>query len=273
MELMGIVNVTPDSFYAPSRVDGTEAAMARIAELRGRGCSIIDIGAVSTRPGAAEVSVDEEWRRLEPVLTEIAGMPADGVSLRSTPPSKAGPLPLMVPRVAQPLPGIPAISIDTTSSEIVRKAYDILGPFIVNDISAGEDDPQMLATVAELGLSYIAMHKRGNPRTMDSLCEYPRGVVEALDGYFTEFAARAESIGIKDWILDPGFGFSKNPVQNWELLENLQAFRHFGRPILVGVADKRFTRTPNPFDPGAAPSSEYAERLAKERGADILRIH
>ncbi len=242
MELMGIVNVTPDSFYAPSRVDGTEAAVARIAELRGRGCSIIDIGAVSTRPGAAEVSADEEWRRLEPVLTEIAGMPA-------------------------------AISIDTTSSEIVRKAYGILGPFIVNDISAGEDDPQMLATVAELGLSYIAMHKRGNPRTMDSLCEYPRGVVEALDGYFTGFAARAESIGIKDWILDPGFGFSKNPVQNWELLENLQAFRHFGRPILVGVADKRFTRTPNPFDPGATPSSEYAERLAKERGADILRIH
>lgn len=156
----------------------------------------------------------------------------------------------------------------------MRRVYGRIGRFIVNDISAGEDDPQMLPTVAELGLPYIAMHKRGNPRSMDSLTDYPQGVVAAVDGYFRDFAARAEEFGISEWILDPGFGFAKSAEQNWELLENLPAFRHFGRPILVGVADKRFTRTPNPFAAeGPATGSAYAERLAGERGADILRVH
>ena len=140
----------------------------------------------------------------------------------------------------------------------------------------------MLPTVAELGLPYIAMHKRGNPRSMDALTDYPQGVVKAVDEYFEQFAEKAEKLGIKEWILDPGFGFAKTAEQNWELLENLPAFRHFGRPILVGVADKRFTRTPNPFancsssattTDTQATGSQYAERLAEERGADILRIH
>lgn len=246
MELMGILNLTPDSFYAPSRASGVVEAMKRIEDLLKRGCSIIDIGAVSTRPGAAEVPVEEEWRRLEPVLTEIAGGEKS-----------------------------PAISVDTTSAEIVRRCYDTLGPFIVNDISAGEDDAQMLPTVAELGLEYIAMHKRGNPRSMDSLCDYSEGVVKAVDSYFSSFSDKALEYGIQDWILDPGFGFAKNPEQNWELLERLPEFRHFGKRILVGVADKRFTRTPNPFakDSPADTGSAYAERLAAERGADILRIH
>ena len=143
----------------------------------------------------------------------------------------------------------------------------------MNDISAGEDDPEMLPTVAELGLPYIAMHKRGNPRSMDALTEYPQGVVQAINDYFEQFAKKAEKLGIKEWILDPGFGFAKTAEQNWELLEKLPTLRHFGRPILVGVADKRFTHTPNPFAPGQVPSSQYAERLAEERGADILRIH
>lgn len=170
--------------------------------------------------------------------------------------------------------GIPPVSVDTTSAKIVRRVYGRIGRFIVNDISAGEDDPRMLPTVAELGLPYIAMHKRGNPRSMDSLTDYPQGVVAAVDGYFRDFAARAEEMGVIEWILDPGFGFAKSAEQNWELLENLPAFRHFGRPILVGVADKRFTRTPNPFvAEGPASGSAYAERLAGERGADILRIH
>ena len=176
--------------------------------------------------------------------------------------------------VAEVSGGMPSVSVDTTSAEIVRRVYGRIGRFIVNDISAGEDDPQMLPTVAELGLPYIAMHKRGNPRSMDSLTDYPQGVVAAVDGYFRDFAARAEELGISEWILDPGFGFAKSAEQNWELLENLSAFRHFGRPILVGVADKRFTRTANPFATEAsATGSEYAERLAGERGADILRIH
>ena len=169
--------------------------------------------------------------------------------------------------------GLPAVSVDTTSAEIVRRVYGRIGRFIVNDISAGEDDPEMLPTVAELGLPYIAMHKRGNPRSMDALTEYPQGVVQAVDDYFGQFAEKAEKLGIDEWILDPGFGFAKTAEQNWELLENLPALRHFGRPILVGVADKRFTHTPNPFAPSQSPSAQYAERLAEERGADILRIH
>ncbi len=245
MILMGVVNLTPDSFRAETRAMSTAAIKRRIKALQGRGCSIIDFGAVSTRPGAADVPIETEWQRLEPTLALVgtAGVP----SL--------------------------TVSIDTTSAEIVRRVYGRIGRFIVNDISAGEDDPQMLPTVAELGLPYIAMHKRGNPRSMDALTEYPQGVVKAVDEYFGLFARKADELGITEWILDPGFGFAKTAEQNWELLENMPTFRHFGRPILVGVADKRFTRTPNPFAPGQTTGSQYAERLAEERGADILRIH
>ncbi|MBP5719836.1 MAG: dihydropteroate synthase [Bacteroidales bacterium] len=245
MILMGVVNLTPDSFREETRAMTPAAIKRRVKALMDRGCNIIDLGAVSTRPGAADVPVEEEWARLEPALA-------------------------LVETVGE---GTPAVSVDTTSAEIVRRVYGRIGRFIVNDISAGEDDPEMLPTVAELGLPYIAMHKRGNPRSMDALTEYPQGVVQAVNDYFEQFAEKAEKLGIDEWILDPGFGFAKTAEQNWELLENLPALRHFGRPILVGVADKRFTHTPNPFAPGQAPSSQYAERLAEERGADILRIH
>ncbi|MBR5924136.1 MAG: dihydropteroate synthase [Bacteroidales bacterium] len=249
MILMGVVNLTPDSFRPETRAMSLEAARARIADLVARGCSIIDFGAVSTRPGAVDVPVEEEWRRLEPVLRDarMMGIPSAPTETNSS---------------------LPAISIDTTSSEIVRRVERLVGRFLVNDISAGEDDPAMLETVAELGLPYVAMHKRGNPRSMDALTDYPQGIVKAVDEYFEGFAAKAEALGIKDWILDPGFGFAKTAEQNWELLENLPALRHFGRPILVGVADKRFTHTPNPFG-----SCQNAEQLAAERRADILRIH
>lgn len=251
MILMGVVNLTPDSFREETRAMSPAAIKRRVKALMDRGCNIIDFGAVSTRPGAADVPVETEWQRLEPALRlyRIGGE----VGVRNG--------------------GIAPVSIDTTSAEIVRRVYGRIGRFIVNDISAGEDDPEMLPTVAELGLPYIAMHKRGNPRSMDALTEYPQGVVQAVDDYFEQFAEKAEKLGIDEWILDPGFGFAKTAEQNWELLENLPALKHFGRPILVGVADKRFTHTPNPFAPGQAPSSQYAERLAEERGADILRIH
>ena len=160
LKIMGIINLTPDSFWASSRVSATDA-LPRMSGMVSDGADIIDLGAVSTRPGAADVGVEEEWSRLEPVLRSLA---SDSVrseyGLQAT-----------------------EFSIDTTSAEIVRRAYDLIGSYIVNDISAGEDDPAMLSTVSELKLSYIAMHKRGNPRTMDSRCEYPEGVVAALDSY------------------------------------------------------------------------------------------
>lgn len=146
----------------------------------------------------------------------------------------------------------------------MRRVREALGrPFIVNDITAGRDDPEMLDTVAELGLPYIAMHSRGNPRTMDSLTEYPDGVVEGVLEFFEEFAETACAKGISDWILDPGFGFAKTEEQNLELLRSLERFRRFGRPILVGIADKRFTRG----------ETEKMHREALAHGADILRVH
>ncbi len=275
MILMGVVNLTPDSFRAETRAMSPAAVRRRVKALLERGCSIIDFGAVSTRPGAADVPIEEEWARLEPALAlvETAGVPSQDLRhprLRGGTVSSANGGAKRSEAVGE---GTPAVSVDTTSAEIVRRTYGRIGRFIVNDISAGEDDPQMLPTIAELGLPYIAMHKRGNPRSMDALTDYPQGVVKAVDEYFEQFAEKAEKLGIKEWILDPGFGFAKTAEQNWELLENLPAFRHFGHPILVGVADKRFTRTPNPFAPGQTTGSQYAERLAEERGADILRIH
>ena len=237
---MGIINLTPDSFWASSRVSAPDA-LPRMSGMAADGADIIDLGAVSTRPGAADVGVEEEWSRLEPVLRSLA---SDSVrseyGLQAT-----------------------EFSIDTTSAEIVRRAYDLIGSYIVNDISAGEDDPAMLSTVSELKLSYIAMHKRGNPRTMDSRCEYPEGVVAALDSYFEAFSAKAAELGIEDWILDPGLGFAKTPEQNWDLIGHLESFRHFAKPILIGAADKRFTRG----------DTENAHRLAVAHGADILRVH
>lgn len=236
MILMGIINLTPDSFYGASRVSGDVELQARIADLISRGCSILDLGAVSTRPGAEDVSQEEEWRRLQPAL--------------------------------RPAAEAAKVSVDTTRAGIVRKVYDEIGPFIVNDISAGEDDPEMLATVAELSLPYVAMHKSGNPRSMDSLTDYPEGVTAAVMQYFREFEARAAEAGIADWILDPGSGFAKTSEQNWKLLHDLAQFRIFGRPILVGVADKRFTKDPL-FNGG---DLQRAEKIAAQV-ADILRIH
>ena len=243
IQIMAVVNLTPDSFFAPSRVRAAQAA-ERIRGLREAGADVIDLGAVSTRPGAADVSLREEWRRLAPVVRAW---------------DRAVPL-----------------SVDTTRAEIVRRVYDCAGPFIVNDISAGEDDPDMLATVGRLGLPYVAMHKRGNPRTMDAQCDYPEGILPALVAYFKDFSARAEEYGIREWILDPGLGFAKTPEQNWEILAGLEALHALGRPILIGAADKRFTHAEPPFPfpalPGEGPT-ERAHRLALQHGADILRVH
>lgn len=231
-KIMAILNLTPDSFWAPSR-SCAEEAPARIAEMLAKGASIIDIGAVSTRPGAADVGVEEEWERLRPVLCTLA---SSGPACR--------------------------ISIDTVSAEIVRRTYDTIGDFIVNDISAGEDDPEMLQTVGHLGLEYVAMHKRGNPRTMDSLAGYG-DVVEDLCDYFADFGRKAEEAGIENWILDPGLGFAKTKEQNFEIIERLAEFKKIGRPILIGAADKRFTE---------GNTSKY-HRMALRNGADILRVH
>lgn len=222
---MGIVNLTTDSFFPSSRYNFS---------VLDSGADIVDVGAVSTRPGAEDVSLGQEWQRLEPFLKLWKSCSRDA-----------------------------SLSVDTTQSEIVRRVYDEVGPFIVNDISAGEDDARMLETVGELGLPYIAMHKRGNPRTMDSLADTRTDIILQLKDYFTDFEKRAASYGIGEWTLDPGLGFAKSESQNIEILVRLPELAVFGRPVLIGAADKRFTHG----------DTEKYHRLAISGGAAILRVH
>lgn len=260
MKLMGIINLTPDSFYVPSRYNYS---------MLERDVDIIDAGAVSTRPGAPDVDIEEEWHRLEQFLelwNERYGVNADcGRWMRDS------------ARWNLHGDGPRELSIDTTSSEIVRRAYEIVGPFIVNDISAGHDDPKMLRTVGRLGLPYVAMHKRGNPRTMDSLADTGTDIIIQLKNYFHEFAIAAQHEGIEDWVLDPGLGFAKTAEQNIEIINRLEELQVFNRPILAGVGDKRFTHVPpspdmSP-DPNSGNYSSHYESLAAAHGANILRIH
>lgn len=222
VKIMGIINLTPDSFFEKSRYNYSILESS---------ADIVDVGAVSTRPGAQDVSEEEEWKRLKPFIDNWHSEKQ--------------------------------LSIDTTRASIVRKVYNRIGKFIVNDISAGEDDPQMLKVVGELALPYIAMHKRGNPRTMDSLAVTQRPIMQTLCDYFEKFEKKAQNERITDWILDPGLGFAKTEAQNVEIIENLELLKKFGRPILIGAADKRFTKG----------NTEYYHRLALEHGADILRVH
>jgi len=244
IKIMGIVNLTDDSYYASSRCPEVSSALERIRTMISEGADIIDIGACSTRPGSLPVGEEEEWNRLKPVL----------LAVRKEYPSVT-------------------ISIDTYWSSVVRKAYDLTGSFIVNDISAGEDDPAMLETVGRLGLTYVAMHKRGNPVTMQSMTDY-EDVTEEVIRYFDDFAVKASQAGISDWILDPGFGFAKTIDQNYELLRNLSRFKSIGRPVLVGVSRKsmvykKFGITPEE----ALPATQVLHLHALSNGADILRVH
>ena len=250
VDIMGIINVTGDSFYSGSRYlgeDGTPAVeriLSTAEKMIAEGATIIDIGACSTRPGAEPVGEEEEWRRLEPALSALWTR----------------------------FPDI-HISIDTWWSSVARKACDLIGDFIVNDISAGEDDPDMLRTVGELGLGYVAMHKRGTPSTMQDLCNYADVTGEVLL-YFRQFAERADRAGIRDWILDPGFGFAKTVDQNWQLLRELDRLKAPGHKILVGVSRKSmiyrlFGITPEE----SLPQTQVLHLAALERGADILRVH
>ena len=241
---MGIVNLTDDSYFEQSRCADTSAAMARIYNMVEDGASIIDIGACSTRPGSVAVGSQEEWRRLEPVLNAIG----------------------------TECPGL-RISIDTYWSDVVRRAYELIGDFIVNDISAGEDDPLMLPTVGELGLTYVAMHKRGTPQTMQSLTDY-NDIVGDLKAYFNEFAQKALQFEIKDWILDPGFGFAKTIEQNYELLARMDEFAPLGKRMLVGVSRKSMIyKLLNITPQEALPATQVLHLKALQAGADILRVH
>ena len=249
--LMGILNLTGDSFFPESRLLGEDGRLderrfcTRVAQMLEEGAEILDLGAISTRPGAEEVSEAEEWRRLSPALALLR---------REFPAAR--------------------FSVDTTRSTIVSRTFDLAGPFLVNDISAGEHDPAMLAAAARLGLGFVAMHSRGTPATMQSLTDYPEGVVAAVQSYFRAFALRADEAGLRDWILDPGFGFAKTVEQNYLLLDSLPAFKALGRPVLVGISRKSFIYKPLGKGPeDVLTATQVLHMAALERGADILRVH
>ena len=247
---MGIVNLTDDSYFAESRCAGVSAALDRVSGMLEEGADMIDIGACSTRPGSLPVGSQEEWLRLEPVLKAV----------RET-----------FPHVR--------LSIDTYWASVVRNAYDLIGDFIVNDISAGEDDPDMLPTVGELGLTYVAMHKRGNSLSMQQMTDY-QDVVADVSSYFDDFSAKAVSFGIKDWILDPGIGFAKTIEQNYELIRRLEELKVVRTPndksprVLVGVSRKSMIYKYLNISPEESlPATQVLHLAALQNGADILRVH
>ena len=284
---MGIVNLNGDSFYAGSRAAGADA-IARARQMWADGADVVDLGACSTRPGSTQPSLEEEWSRLEPALMEIAGCSLPGAC---PPPDKGrgrGPLagrsrsgragqwegPEVAKRPESPGREHPAISIDTFRAEIVRRAYEVIGPFLVNDISAGEMDPEMLSTVGRLGLPYVAMHMRGTPETMQSLTDYDDVVAEVIR-YFREFEKKAADAGIREWILDPGFGFAKTIEQNYELLNRLdEVSSAFSQEILVGMSRKSMIYKVLGITPEEAmPATQVLNYAALERGATWLRVH
>ena len=243
--VMGIVNVTPDSFFASSRIDGERALRTRLDELVREGAAIADLGAYSSRPGADEVSTEEEMKRLRPALQLLR----------------------------DEYPTLP-VSVDTFRSEVAQMAVEEYGASIINDISGGGLDPEMYRTVSRLQVPYILMHMKGNPQTMQSHTDYTDVTLEVLD-YFIKRIGQLLDLGLHDIILDPGFGFSKTTEQNYELLAHLDTLTKILRqPLLVGLSRKSMIYRPLGCTPEEAlGGTTFLLALALERGAKILRVH
>ena len=243
-QVMGILNVTPDSFFTDSRSFDADAISHRVATMVAEGADMIDIGAYSSRPGAGEVSAIEEMQRLE------RGM-------------------AIVRKIA---PSI-LVSVDTFRADVARYAVESLGVDMVNDISAGLLDDNMVATVAQLKVPYIAMHMRGTPATMSEMTQYDNVVADVM----RELSQRINEFtlaGINDIIIDPGFGFAKTTEQNYELLQNLELFHELGYPLLVGVSRKSMIYRALGVTPDdALNGTTVVNTIALQAGASILRVH
>ncbi|MDE5740662.1 MAG: dihydropteroate synthase [Bacteroidaceae bacterium] len=243
-QVMGILNVTPDSFYAESRMKTEEAVRKRVRQIVDEGGSMIDVGAYSSRPGAENVSTEEEMARLR------RGMK-------------------IVREVDSEIP----VSVDTFRADVAKMAVEELGVDIVNDISGGELDKAMFETVAKLGVPYILMHMKGTPQTMQEAPHYDDLMKEVML-YFAERIQRLRDLGQKDIVLDPGYGFAKTIDHNYELLRHQDMLQVFELPLLVGVSRKsmiyRFL--------GASPEealngTTVLNTIALQKGARILRVH
>ena len=242
--VMGILNVTPDSFFAGSRKRTETEITTRIEEILAQGGDWIDIGGYSSRPDATPVTADEEMRRLELGL-EI---------------------------LRHDYPSVP-VSVDTFRADVARYCVEKYGVAMINDISAGELDPEMFRTVADLKVPYIMMHMRGTPQTMASLTDYTN-LMDEIMLYFAEKVRQLCLMGVSDLILDPGFGFSKTLEQNYELMAHLREFGIFDLPILVGISRKRMIYQLLGGSPEESLNGTTAlHAYALLNGADILRVH
>ena len=243
-QVMGIINVTPDSFYSQSRSIDSKSINFQIDKMLDEGVDIIDLGAYSSRPGANDVSSQEEMMRLETAMNVIK--------------PKVGDIP---------------ISIDTFRADVAEYAIETLGAHIINDISGGLLDKQMISTVARLKVPYIAMHMRGNPITMNDFTRY-KDVSSEVIYELSEQINKLALAGVNDIIIDPGFGFSKTVEQNYELLRNLEAFHNLGYPVLVGISRKSMIYKPlNTSANEALNGTTVLNTLALQSGAAILRVH
>ena len=243
-KVMGILNVTPDSFYAASRKQADEEISTRVLEILEAGADIIDVGAYSSRPGADDVSADEEMRRLAHALD----------ILRRTAPESV-------------------VSVDTFRAQVARRCVEDFGVQIINDISGGELDAAMFDTVAQLQVPYILMHMKGTPRTMQQEPHYDDLMTEMLQ-YFGRKVGQLHEMGVKDIILDPGFGFGKTMAHNYELMRRLQDLRVLGLPLLVGVSRKSMIyRLLGTTPEDALNGTTVLNALALTKGASILRVH
>lgn len=242
-KVMGIINITPDSFYQASRTQNTGDALAQAEKMLAEGADLLDIGAYSSRPGAADISVQEELDRLLPVVEAI------------------------VKNYPQAI-----LSIDTFRSAVALAAIKA-GAHIINDISGGQLDDEMFATVAKLQVPYIMMHMKGTPQSMVQQASYTDVLAEVFD-YFAERYYRLREMGVHDVIIDPGFGFAKTHVHSYELLSRLQEFERLELPVLVGVSRKRMIyNLTGGTAADALNGTTVLNTIALSKGADILRVH
>lgn len=244
-QIMGIVNVTPDSFYSASRTFDVDSLEKKVEQMVSEGVDIFDIGAYSTRPGADDVSPEEELRRLQ------RGME-------------------VVKRMA---PNIP-VSIDTFRANVARTCVEEMGADIVNDVSGGTLDADMAATMGQLDVPYILMHMRGTPATMQQFTDYPGGVVADVVADLKVKMEHFREQGCRQVILDPGFGFSKTLEQNYELMNGLTAFHELNAPLLVGISRKSMIfRLLGTSSAESLEGTTVLNTIAMLAGSHILRVH
>ena len=250
-QVMGILNVTPDSFYEKSRTFDEDAILRRAKQIAGEGGSIIDIGAYSTRPGSADVDESEEMSRLRRALSVVR----------------------------KAVPGMP-VSIDTFRADVAKMCVEEYGAEIINDVSGGEGDKRMFSTVARLGVPYILMHIGGSidnmhsdaPLTSHADAEVP--YMQSVVSFITERINRLHALGAKDIIIDPGYGFGKSLQQNYELLNRLEDLKVWQLPLLVGVSRKSMIYKLLDTDSSQALNgTTVCNTIALMKGASILRVH